>query len=191
MTDQELQTWIKQAIAGDQTAFSALYELTLDDVYRTVAFLVNNKQDVHDVVSEVYIQLWNSLPSYDPGRPFHFWLHGLVVRQASNWKRRIWRGFRLLERTRLQEEGAAVSIDEEILREETAGELVVCISKLSYKLRVVVVYRYFHEYSLEQIAALLDIPVGTVKSRLHLALKEIRKHYEPFLKGKVEAQDAY
>jgi hypothetical protein len=52
MTDQELHTWIKQSIAGDHTAFSALYEHTRDDVYRTVTFLVNNKQDVHDVVSE-------------------------------------------------------------------------------------------------------------------------------------------
>ncbi len=189
MTETELHTWIKRSIEGDHDAFSVLYEHTLDDVYRTVTFLVNNKQDVYDVVSEVYIQLWNSLPNYDPGRPFHHWLHGLVVRQASNWKRLCWRRFRLIERNRLQEEVSVRPTDETILREEAASELMDAIRKLSYKLRVVVVYRYFHEYSLEQIATLLDIPVGTVKSRHHAALKEIRKQYMPFAKGKVETQD--
>lgn len=191
MTDLQLHTWINQAIAGDHAAFESLYEHTLDDVYRTVTFLVSNSQDVQDIVSEVYIQLWHSLPNYDPGRPFHFWLHGLVVKQVNSWRRGIWRRFRLLERSHLQEEPQSESIERAVLLGESAEELLSVIGKLSYKLRVVIVYRYFHDYSLDQIATMLQIPVGTVKSRHHLALKEIRKRYATLVNGKVGTQDAY
>ena len=57
-------------------------------------------------------------------------------------------------------------------------ELFNLVRQLSYKLRVVVILRYFHDYALEEIADMLQIPVGTVKSRHHLALKELRKRFE-------------
>jgi RNA polymerase sigma factor, sigma-70 family len=67
--------------------------------------------------------------------------------------------------------------DKAILQSETQHELISLIRQLSYKLRVVVILRYFHDYSLEEIAEMLQIPVGTAKSRHHLALKELRKRY--------------
>ncbi len=69
-------------------------------------------------------------------------------------------------------------MDEGILHKETRSELVEVVQKLSYKHREVVIMRYFHEYSLDEIAALLQIPVGTVKSRLHMALKRLRTEME-------------
>ncbi|MGD8192206.1 sigma-70 family RNA polymerase sigma factor [Brevibacillus ginsengisoli] len=192
MTDMELYTWIKRVMNKDQAAFEILYEYTRDDIFRTVTFLMNNQSDVQDIVNEVYIQLWRSLPNYDPRRPFHLWLHGLVIRQVSNWRRKVWRMFRLLERSRLEErETELPATEHRIVMKETNQELLQAIARLSYKLRVVIVYRYFHDYTLEQIAALLNIPVGTVKSRHHLALKEMRKQYTTQGIGKVEAQDVY
>ncbi len=68
--------------------------------------------------------------------------------------------------------------DKVVLQSETQHELFSLVRQLSYKLRVVVILRYFHDYTLEEIADMLQIPVGTVKSRHHLARKELRKRYE-------------
>ena len=73
---------LKQMKDGDQQAFHAMYDATYQDVYRTVSFLVDHPQDREDVMNEIYMQMWTSLANYDTNRPFHFWLHGLVIRQA-------------------------------------------------------------------------------------------------------------
>lgn len=70
MTDLEFHAWVRRLMDGDQAAFEAVYEHTVDDVFRTVTFLMGNTHDVHDLVNEVYIEMWKSLPSYDPNRSF-------------------------------------------------------------------------------------------------------------------------
>ncbi|GEM_PF-4184385 len=70
--EDELQLWIKLIIDGEITAFEKIYEYTRDDVYRTVSYLVINKDDVNDIVNEIYIQMLKSLPNYDMNRPFDY-----------------------------------------------------------------------------------------------------------------------
>lgn len=187
MTDSEFQHYLERLSAGDPDAFEAVYEHTRDDVYRTVAFLVFDRQDVHDVVHEVYLHMWKSLHTYDRNRSFRFWLHGLIVRQAQDWKRKVWRRLRLLDRKKSLEVEEFATADASVMQGETRQELLNALGQLSYKLRVVIILRYFHSYSLEEIAALLQIPIGTVKSRHHLALKKLRDHCENPFAGKVES----
>lgn len=78
----------------------------------------------------------------------------------------------------MYEQDRSYVMHEDILHKETRNELVEIVQKLSYKHRVVIIMRYFHEYSMEDIAALLQIPTGTVKSRLHTALKRLRAEME-------------
>ncbi|MFC3886548.1 sigma-70 family RNA polymerase sigma factor [Bacillus songklensis] len=176
MTEEEIRRSISRAINGDKDAFEMIYLHTRDDVYRTVSFLLSNRDDVHDVVNEIYIGLWKSLAQYDQTRPFRSWLHGLIIRQVQDWRRKIWRRWRLSNRHKemgLEEKDSAAQLDM-----ETRDELITAIHHLPYKLRVVIILRYFHEYSVEETASLLNIPVGTVKSRHHLAVKELRKKYD-------------
>ncbi|AWP30488.1 RNA polymerase sigma factor [Paenibacillus vortex V453] len=178
MNDKELLPWLEQAKLGDESAFQLVYQATHQDVYRTVAFLVYNKQDIEDIVNEVYMRMWRSMDKYDPNRPFRFWLHGITVRLVQDWKRKAWRRIRLFERNRQTTCEPFDWTDNAVLRSETQHELFSLVRQLSYKLRVVVILRYFHDYALEEIADMLQIPVGTVKSRHHLALKELRKRFE-------------
>lgn len=177
MNEKELLLLVNRMSKGDRSAFHKVYQATHQDVYRTVAFLVYNRQDIEDIVHEVYIRMWRSFHSYDAKRPFRYWLHGITIRQVQDWKRKAWRRMRIFERTRQLRQEEFDWTDEAVLRTETQRELLLAIRQLSYKLRVVVILRYFHDYSLEEIAGLLHIPLGTVKSRHHLALKELRKQY--------------
>ncbi|TYP73288.1 sigma-70 family RNA polymerase sigma factor [Paenibacillus methanolicus] len=178
MNDKELVPWLEKATLGDESAFQLVYEATRQDVYRTVAFLVYNKQDIEDIVNEIYMRMWRSFHAYDPNRPFRYWLHVIIVRQVQDWKRKAWRRIRLFERNRQMAWEPFERTDKAVLKSEMQHDLLSLVRQLSYKLRVVVILRYFHDYALEEIADMLQIPVGTVKSRHHAALKELRKRSE-------------
>ncbi|MBL0386762.1 sigma-70 family RNA polymerase sigma factor [Tumebacillus sp. ITR2] len=191
-TDQEWQDWLEKLIAGDRNAFEIVYTNTCEDIYRIVSFLVTDRQDVADIVNEVYIRMWKSLHRYDATREFRFWLHGLAVHTVQDWKRKVWRRLRLIDRKKSLEVEEHVHTEDQVLQDETRQELVERVAQLSHKLRVVVILRYFQHYSLEQIAELLTIPLGTVKSRHHLALKQLRISFEePSVPRKVESPHVY
>lgn len=81
--------------------------------------------------------------------------------------------------------------DEEVLHMETRSELLELVKTLSYKHREVIIMRYFHEYSLDEIALLVGIPVGTVKSRLHTAHRQLRKEMEKLPIGEGEKVNGF
>lgn len=184
MNEQIVHAWLDKVIAGDQEAFEVVYRMTRQKIYGTVAAMVRNKEDVHDIVGEIYYQLWRALPSYDRERPFLFWVNGIVIRQVKSWRRQIWRRFRLLERkNRFGEIPHVETPEEPLLEAESSQEMQRAIMTLPFKLRSVIIYRFYYEYSYEQIAELLQIPIGTAKSRNHLALKRIRAWFDTELNG--------
>ncbi|MFD3450141.1 sigma-70 family RNA polymerase sigma factor [Microbacteriaceae bacterium 4G12] len=178
MDEVEWKDWLQRMAAGDPKAFEHIYEATSKDVYRTVAFLVMNRQDIDDVVNGVYIRMWKSFSTYDSNRPFSFWLHSLIVHEVQDWRRKMWRKFRIIEKSKEFWQDQFPVTDETVLHMETRSELLELVKKLSYKHREVIIMRYFHEYSLDEIAQLVGVPVGTVKSRLHTAHRQLRKTME-------------
>ncbi|MED1783552.1 sigma-70 family RNA polymerase sigma factor [Brevibacillus fortis] len=177
MQNEEMYQLLIKMKEGDQQAFHTMYDVTFKDVYRTVSFLVDHKQDREDVMNEIYMQMWTSLANYDTNRPFQFWLHGLVIRQVQRFRVKSWRRFRIFERIR------SFSREESYWDEHTAlmdgrNQLISqSIRKLTDKQRTVIIFRFYHDYTLEEIATLLDIPLGTVKSRYHAGLQALRKDF--------------
>ncbi|XID92394.1 sigma-70 family RNA polymerase sigma factor [Paenibacillaceae bacterium WGS1546] len=176
MQDHEFQRWLTRMIQGDSEAFHLVYESTKDEVYRLLVFLLNDKEDAGDVMSEVYLQLPRSLRGYRPEQPFRKWLNGIAARQASNWRRKLWRRTRLFDRVKAyaQSYGGWLS-EERLIERERSSELLAFVNRLPYKLREVVVLRHYRDCSLEEIAETLDIPLGTVKSRHHAAIRKLRQ----------------
>ncbi|WP_127586481.1 sigma-70 family RNA polymerase sigma factor [Paenibacillus koleovorans] len=179
MEEDELKLCIGRVKQGDEAAFEELYASTCGDVYRTVRLLVPHPQDAIEVTNEVFVQVWKCLPSFDMERPFRFWLHGIVVRQANAHRRSLWRRFRLAEKHRALGGVSAgyeePLVEEALLRQERSQTLIEHIFRLSWKLRSVIVLRYYHEYTLKEIGELLRIPVGTVKSRHNEAIRRLRE----------------
>ncbi|MEK3886205.1 sigma-70 family RNA polymerase sigma factor [Bacillus sp. FSL K6-3431] len=178
MKEDQIKEWIEGILVGDKESFQSLYKATCEDVYRTVGFLIIDKQDIDDVVNEVYIAMWKSISKYDTNRSFRFWLHGLIVRQTQDWRRKAWRRFRILERKKAFRQESSYIDEERILHKEMQSELMQYVVALSNKHREIIILRYYHDYSLDAISILLNIPIGTVKSRLHTALKKLRNKLE-------------
>lgn len=179
MNENELHSWLKKLEEGDVEAFDIVYDQLNEQIYRTVYFLCTKKQDVDDIVSEVYMELFKSIGRYDYTSPFRSWLHGLIVRQVSNWNRKMWRSFRLSKRYKLLElEPPTIRVEDQLLKMESNEELISLVDRLSFKLKTVIVLRYYHEYTYEEIAGILHVPLGTVKSRHHQAIRKLRQYAE-------------
>jgi RNA polymerase sigma-70 factor (ECF subfamily) len=170
---------ISRCRAGDDGAFAALYDRHKNLVYRTAILMLDDPQDAEDVLQEVFIRVYRSLASYDPSKgAFTTWLHRVTVNTCLNRRRHRQRGPRLLsmgqvEPGRLAQEPPSV----ERVAEDRAMQRA--LRGLSDKLRATVVLRYGWDLSYAEIAQVLDLPIGTVKSRLHQALTTLRAELGP------------
>ncbi|WP_151733063.1 sigma-70 family RNA polymerase sigma factor [Paenibacillus tengchongensis] len=179
---------IELTLAGSREAFGELYEATVEDVYKAVRFFVSAPSDAEDVVQEIYMEVHRSLGRYDRSRPLRPWLMGVAMRQIQSHRRKGWRQLRI----RLKAEQSGLSIEEDFAREVVERlanrPLLAAVHTLPFKLKQVVILHYGQEYSQEEIAAILDIPLGTVKSRIYAALQKLRrKHRADTIRiGKVE-----
>ncbi|WP_019914674.1 sigma-70 family RNA polymerase sigma factor [Paenibacillus sp. HW567] len=179
MKDLDLNPWLIRRSQGDEQAFQVVYEATRDHAYRLISYLAPSKQDTPDIMSEVYLELFRSLKNYDAGQNFTSWFNGLIVRQVRNWKRKEWRLFRIAEKLKLTTSKSSDPAAElQLLVLDDQLELLPILQTLSLKFREVIVLRYYQDCSLEEISELLKIPLGTVKSRHHHALKQLRRRFD-------------
>lgn len=162
---------IQRTLAGDQAAFGMLFDQYKNLVYKTAYLLLDDPYEAEDALQEIFLKVYRALASYQPSKgAFTTWLHRVTVNHCLNRKRKSNPVVSSLEIV----DGASPksSTMEDRLAEEQV--LQAALNRLSRKLRAVVVLRYFHELSYAEIAQILEIPLGTVQSRLHLALKQIQ-----------------
>ena len=175
MKEINIELWVERMKEGDSSAFQVIYDWSFPQIYRSVVFLMSEKHEIEDVMNEIYLQLWRSIDKYDAKRPFRFWMHGIALKQIQKWRTKSWRRFRIFEKKRLLEVEEHLFSDREVLKAESHQEMLAIVHQLSYKLRTVIILRYYHDYTFDEVAELLGIPVGTVKSRHHAALAKLRE----------------
>lgn len=184
----EYSQLIALTLAGSREAFSEIYETTIRDVYQTVHFLVQDSSDVDDIVQEIYIQVHRSLEQFDTNRPFRPWLMGVAMRQIHAYRRKRWTHLRMLKKAEQVNEVMESDFTSEVVDRLSNRRLLASVDRLPFKLKQVIILHYLNEYSQEESAAILGIPLGTVKSRIHAALHKLRQKPEnhTLFKGKVE-----
>jgi len=176
MKDETLYTnLIQLTLSGNKEAYGELYDKTIQEVYKTAHFLIGDKTDVDDVVQEIYIQLYESLRKYDNEKPFRPWLIGLAIKQIHSYRRKRWMRLRIVKKAEEQRKPVQIDFSNDIVSKISNQKLIELIHKLPYKLKQVIILRYLHDYSQEEVAEILHIPIGTVKSRIHAALKKLRQ----------------
>jgi RNA polymerase sigma-70 factor (ECF subfamily) len=166
---------IRRCQAGDDEAFGLLFEEYKNLVYRTVYLTLGSTVEAEDLLQEVFLQVHRSLDAYDPKRgAFSTWLYRITVNVCLNWRRRR------PSTQSLEELADEPAEDSQPFAEGFAQDDCVrrALHKLSRKLRVVVVLRHYLDLSYAEIAQITDLPLGTVKSRLNLALRLLRDDLE-------------
>jgi RNA polymerase sigma-70 factor (ECF subfamily) len=168
---------IKHAQAGDREAFAALFEQYKNLVYKTAYLILGDIHEADDALQEVFLLVHKSLASFDSHKgAFTTWLYRITLNFCLNHRRK--RHPSSLEDI---SPTPAINFPGAQLAEEEA--LWQATRSLSDKQQAVVILRYYWDLSYAEIAAILDLPLGTVKSRLDLALKTLRTILEKQERG--------
>ena len=169
--------------SGDVEAVAALMERYQHRLYRYLLRLVREAGTAEDLFQQTWLRVMERIRSYNPQLSFDRWLFALAHNLAIDYLRR-YRPESLDEPlpsgdSRLEIiAGSAPGALEQMLAEERAGWLASALAGLPVVFREVLTLRFEEELQLDEIAGILNLPLGTVKTRLHRALKHLRQELE-------------
>ncbi|RUO39715.1 RNA polymerase sigma factor [Idiomarina aquatica] len=159
-------TDIALAAKGDKAAFKRLYDRHIRNVYGQVLRLTADASLTDDLVQEIFVQVWRSLPKFDQRSKFSTWLYSLANNVAITELRKQTRWFKRNQRAAEQEDPHRCADLEDGIDLGALDQLVI---KLPEQTRQVFVLHALNNYSHQQIADLLGIAEGTSKSQFHRA----------------------
>jgi len=168
--------WVEAARRGDASAFEELVRLHQEIAYRTAYLVVGDADEARDAAQDGFLRAHAALGRFRKGAAFRPWLLRIVANAARNRRRSAARQVGLaLRASRESASGdAAPSPEALLLADERRRELIAAINTLRADDRVVIGLRWFLEMGEEEMAAVLDCPRGTVKSRLSRATARLR-----------------
>jgi RNA polymerase sigma-70 factor (ECF subfamily) len=165
---------VLRAQSGDRGALDALLASVQEPLYRYLLSVVRERHLAEDALQETFVRVYRKLGWLREPELFRPWAYRIATREAF---RQLKRERRWTEQVRDEDTLKAVAAPPP--REEFAHELSArlrdSVAGLSPASRAVIVLYYLHEMSLEETAAVLDVPLGTVKSRLAYGLESLRR----------------
>ena len=168
---------------GDVDGVVALMERYQHRLYRYLLRLVREPATAEDLFQQTWLRVMERIRSYNPKLSFEGWLFALAHNLAIDYLRR-YRPESLDEPLSSGDSrveflaGAGPGALQQVLAQERAGRLAEAVAELPLIFRDVLTLRFEEEMQLEEIAATLALPLSTVKTRLHRALKHLRQHLE-------------
>jgi RNA polymerase sigma-70 factor (ECF subfamily) len=175
---------IQKARHGDSEAFAALVALHERFVYNLALRTLDNADDAADMAQEAFVRAWQALPAFRQDSQFRTWLYRIVLNLCINRMPRLRRELNDLTQDEMADipEPAASSPDPLTSLElrEQRDFLHREIDRLPEQYRLLVSMRYQHELSYDEIANLLGLPVGTVKTGLFRAKARLREALSTF-----------
>ena len=176
--------------AGEEAAFREIVNRYKDSLYAFLRQFIRQHDLVEDVFQETFLQLFNSRDSFDMSRPLRPWLFTIAANKAKDALRKKQRkaaatigtiadaqemSFEEVLNTLTSDKTAPY---DELQKDETAVRVRQVITDLPDNLREILILAYFNKFSYKQMAEILSIPIGTVKSRLHTAVGRFARDYK-------------
>lgn len=183
---------LTRLLGGDVGATSALMERYQHRLYRYLLRLVREPGIAEDLFQQTWLRVMERIRSYNPQLSFDGWLFALAHNLAIDYLRR-YRPESLDEPLPSGDARVEIIADsgpgslEQLLAKERAGWLASAVGGLPVMFREVLTLRFEEELQLDEIAEVLHLPLGTVKTRLHRALKHLRRELESKLGAGIES----
>ncbi len=169
---------VQHAVRGDQKSYAELMGRYRDAIYFMLLKMVNNKSDAEDLTIEAFGKAFKNLSQYSPNYAFSTWLFKIASNNCIDYLRK--------KRTNLvsidgagsdnKENEAPIHLkddtpdpEEGLIKQQKALLMRTVVKKLKPRYRTLIELRYFKEFSYEEIAIELDLPLGTVKAQLFRA----------------------
>lgn len=163
----KIDALIKKARKGDKKAFLKLIELEKDKLYKTAYLYTKNKDDALDIVQDTICKALNNIHKLNEPQYFSTWLTKILINASYDFLRKKKKilivDFEISDKV----SDTTRSIEENI-------DLFEAIEKLNHRHQTIIILRYYQDKPIKEIAEMLEIPEGTVKSNLHRALQILK-----------------
>jgi RNA polymerase sigma-70 factor, ECF subfamily len=191
MGDREIdQQLVERVQRGDKLAFELLVAKYQRKLARLLSRLIRNPTEIEDVSQETFIKAYRALPSFRGDSSFYTWLYRIGINTAKNHL--VSQGRRVPTTTEFNAEEAEVFDDADQLRDNNTPEnelmskqIAVAVNKamesLPDEMRTALTLREIDGMSYEDIAGIMNCPVGTVRSRIFRAREAVAERLRPFL----------
>lgn len=175
---------IDRALDGEQAAFGQLVTKYQDRLYNTLVHVVGSADTAYDVVQDAFVQAYLKLETFERASGFYTWLYRIAVNLAISRRRRE-KPTASIDQVR--EASGQEPLDHNdppearIEQAERAGQVQAALAALSEEHRTILVLREVDGCAYEQIAEILDLPIGTIRSRLYRARLQLRDQLQGLL----------
>ncbi len=189
MAQPSVSNLIKRAIDGDESAYKQLLENYRGAIYNLIYRMVHNREETEDLVQEAFMKAFKALPTFNEEYAFSTWLYKIAVNNCIDHMRKKRLKTFSLNKPLQSKDGeldrefpdTSMSPDKDILSDEKSRLIEAAIQELPENYKTAIILRHAEEKSYEEIAQILDIPLGTVKARIFRAREMLKKK----LKGKL------
>ena len=159
--------------------FEKTFQQYKDTVFKTAYLIVGNVQEAEDILQEVFVKVYEAVGTFDPQKgSMSTWMHRITVNQCISQKRKkraVSYSSEEMEERGFELTDPSDELPEEmVIQREEVANMWQAVKSIDAKHRAVLALRYFDGLSYDEIAQTLNIPLGTVKSRLNVAIKNLR-----------------
>jgi RNA polymerase sigma-70 factor (ECF subfamily) len=193
---------VQRVQAGDTAAFRALFDKYHRRAFAVAMGVVKNEDDARDAVQEAFVKVHKNIHKFQGSSSFYTWLYRIVmnvsidhVRRTSRRKNLDFDERALHEESEVAGDGALIpsvtnaNPGKAALRRELGGAIQAALQELPEHHRAVIVLREIEGMSYEEMADALEVPKGTIMSRLFHARKKMQAALAPYLSGEAAVED--
>ena len=182
-SDEEL---VVRLASGDGAAFDQIFDRYHKQIYNFIRKQVSERENIEDLVQEVFLRVFKSAKNFDPEKKFSSWVYKIALNEVKrHWKKSAAKQTFSLN-TPVGDEGSDSErqdfiedfrdLPENVLERENFSEtLKVLIDRLPEKQRTVVILKIYHELTFEEVAEICECPLSTVLSRMRYAVNKLRR----------------
>jgi RNA polymerase sigma-70 factor (ECF subfamily) len=191
MGDREIdQVLVERAQGGDKKAFGLLMEKYQRKLGRLLSRMIRDQAEVEDVVQEAFIKAYRALPNFRNESAFYTWLYRIGINTAKNYLVAMGRRPRAVPEIEIEDAENFEDGDElrtmdtpetELMNKQIAQTVNTTVASLPEELRTAITLREIEGLSYEEIATMMNCPIGTVRSRIFRARETIAEKLRPLL----------
>ena len=182
---------MQRCARGDEQALAALYDRWAGPLLHFIERMCRDRATAEDLVQEVFLRVWRAAPRYEPTAKYSTWLFQVARNAWLNEREKLLRRPAPMDIDGADSDGASVPApaapalsscpEKAALDRELAGRIDGAVQRLPEKLREVWMLGAAQGLPYQEVAAILEIPVGTVKSRMFQAVRLLRTDLEPYV----------
>jgi RNA polymerase sigma factor (sigma-70 family) len=175
---------VQRAIGGDQLAFKMLFDKYKQPLYFHILKLVKDREIIEDLLQEIFLKAFDNISSFNPDYAFSTWLYRITTNHSIDFlRKKKLKTFSIHEPIKTKDGDMSIELEDEgrstddlIIRKQRSQILREALDSLPVKYSEIIKMRHVEELSYQEIADILDLPLGTVKAHIFRARELLYKY---------------